>query len=241
MLRRSVDEGKMMTQAAAQAEHERDSETTTIYTAYELDFMLELRSTDNGRITREQMGLRRAPEEALDFVTAAVTSGLRARDKVQRSAEGQWLLGEEAQVIASTLTSADRWLALALSEGEAMRMAFVVVADQAVLMLTQDELDSFVISALPDPSHVPESVADVAAAFLAEGNQRTVSMRRTDISAPEEQTPMMFHAESDGSWRSGHMPLDDQGVLSVSPITAEQLAPSVRSLWEDGVSQAPAS
>src|SRR5690625_5637832 len=116
-------------------------------TAYEIDFMLNLRPTEAGAVTREQIGLRSAPEEAKEFVTAAVTSGLRARGKVTHSEDGQWLLGEEGQVVATTLTSADRWLGLALTEGEAMRLAFVIKANQAVLMLTQDELDSFVVSA----------------------------------------------------------------------------------------------
>src|SRR5699024_10323584 len=131
--------------------------------------------TNPGAVTREQIGLRSAPEEAKEFVTAAVTSGLRARGKVTHSEDGQWLLGEEGQVVATTLTSADRWLGLALTEGEAMRMAFVIKANQAVLMLTQDELDSFVVSALPDPAQVPTSVADVVTAFLDEGKERTVS------------------------------------------------------------------
>src|SRR5690625_7881791 len=94
-------------------------------------------------------------------------------------------------------------------------MAFVIKANQAVLMLTQDELDSFVVSALPDPTQVPASVADVVAAFLDEGTERTVSLRRTDVSAPQETAPLMFHAEADGSWRVGHLPLDDDGVVSV--------------------------
>ena len=64
-------------------------EQATIYTAYEIDFMLGLRDTENGRITREQVGLRSAPEAAREFVTAAVTSGLRARGKVERSEDGQ--------------------------------------------------------------------------------------------------------------------------------------------------------
>ncbi|MGO1286802.1 MAG: hypothetical protein ACTHUU_16955 [Brachybacterium sp.] len=34
----------------------------TIYTAYKIDFMLALRPTQNGAITREQVGLRRSPE-----------------------------------------------------------------------------------------------------------------------------------------------------------------------------------
>lgn len=214
-------------------------EQTTIYTAYEIDFMLNLRPTDAGAITREQVGLRSAPEEAHEFVTAAVTSGLRARGKVTHSEDGQWLLGEEGQVVATTLTSADRWLGLALTEGDAMRMAFVIKANQAVLMLTQDELDSFVVSALPDPDQVPASVADVVAAFLDEGDQRTVSLRRTDVSAPQDTTPLMFHAEADGSWRVGHLPLDDQGVLSVSEVDRSGVTTAVSALWEQGVSQAP--
>src|SRR5690625_7958426 len=84
--------------------------------------MLSLRPTEAGAVTREQIGLRSAPEEAKEFVTAAVTSGLRARGKVTHSEDGQWLLGEEGQVVATTLTSADRWLGLALTEGEAMRI-----------------------------------------------------------------------------------------------------------------------
>ena len=92
-----------------------DRPEVTIYTAYEIDFMLGLRDTENARITREQIGLRSAPEQAREFVTAAVTSGLRARGKVERSADGQWLLGEEGQVIAGALTSADRWLGIALA------------------------------------------------------------------------------------------------------------------------------
>ncbi|HLS74965.1 MAG TPA: hypothetical protein VK046_14445 [Actinomycetaceae bacterium] len=214
-------------------------EQTTIYTAYEIDFMLNLRPTEAGAVTREQIGLRSAPEEAKEFVTAAVTSGLRARGKVTRSEDGQWLLGEEGQVVATTLTSADRWLGLALTEGEAMRMAFVIKANQAVLMLTQDELDSFVVSALPDPAQVPASVADVVAAFLDEGTERTVSLRRTDVSAPQETAPLMFHAEPDGSWRVGHLPLDDDGVLSVSGIDRGGVAAAVSALWEEGTSQAP--
>lgn len=213
----------------------------TIYTAYEIDFMLALRPTQNGAITREQVGLRRAPEAAQEFITAAVTSGLRARGKVERSDDGQWLLGEEGQIVASALTSADRWLGLALAEGEAMRMAFVIKADDAVLMLTQDELDSFVVSALPDPAHVPASVADIVIAFLDEGTERTVSLRRKDISTPDDETPMMFHVEADGSWRSGHLPLDDDGILSVSDTSRDAIAEAVRQLWSDGASPAPAA
>jgi len=216
-------------------------EQPTIYTAYEIDFMLGLRDTENARITREQVGLRSAPEQAREFVTAAVTSGLRARGKVERSSDGQWLLGEEGQVVATALTSADRWLGIALAEGEAMRMAFVIKANDAILMLTQDELDSFVVSALPDADHVPASVSDIVLAFLEEGAARTVSLRRTGISAPQDAAPLMVHVEADGSWRLGHLPLDEEGVLSVSEVTAAQLPEVVRALWEDGASTAPTS
>ena len=216
-------------------------EQVTIYTAYEIDFMLGLRDTENGRITREQVGLRSAPEQAREFVTAAVTSGLRARGKVERSADGQWLLGEEGQVVAAALTAADRWLGIALAEGEAMRMAFVIKADDVILMLTQDELDSFLVSALPDAAHVPASVSDIVLAFLEEGHERTVSLRRTSLAAPEEPAPLMVHVEADGSWRLGHLPLDDRGVLTVSEVTAAQLPEVVRALWEDGTSAPPAA
>ena len=214
-------------------------EQVTIYTAYEIDFMLGLRDTDNGRITREQVGLRRSPEAAQEYVTAAVTSGLRARGKVERSADGQWLLGEEGQVVATALTAADRWLGIALNEGDAMRMAFVIKANEAIIMLTQDELDSFVVTALPGPEQVPASVADIVLAFLEEGNQRTVSLRRTDLSAPQDAVPLMFHVEADGGWKVGHLPLDEEGVLSVSDVTAEGVGETVLALWEDGASRAP--
>ena len=216
-------------------------EQVTIYTAYEIDFMLGLRDTENARITREQVGLRSAPEQAREFVTAAVTSGLRARGKVERSADGQWLLGEEGQVVAAALTAADRWLGIALAEGEAMRMAFVIKADDVILMLTQDELDSFLVSALPDAAHVPASVSDIVLAFLEEGHERTVSLRRTSLAAPEEPAPLMVHVEADGSWWLGHLPLDDRGVLTVSEVTAAQLPEVVRALWEDGTSAPPAA
>ena len=68
-------------------------EQATIYTAYEIDFMLGLLDNENGRITREQVGLRSAPVAARDFVTAAVTP-LRAQGKVSARRIGQWLLGE---------------------------------------------------------------------------------------------------------------------------------------------------
>lgn len=212
----------------------------TIYTAYEIDFMIGLRETDSGRITREQVGLRSAPDDAKEFVTAAVTSGLRARDKVERSADGQWLLGREGQVVATALTAADRWLSVALAEGDAMRMAFVIKAEQAVLMLTQDELDSFIVSALPDPAAVPASITDVAAAFLEGGAGRTVSLRRRDASDLDQQVPLMFHADAAGTWKSGHLPLDEEGILSVSDVTRAGILETVDLLWHHGISQAPA-
>ena len=216
-------------------------EQVTIYTAYEIDFMLGLRDTENGRITREQVGLRRAPEAAQEFVTAAVTSGLRARGKVERSEDGQWLLGEEGQVVASALTAADRWLGIALAEGEAMRMAFIIKAGEAILMLTQDELDSFVVTALPGSQEVPASVSDIVLAFLEGGNERTVSLRRTDISAPHDPVPLMFHVEADGSWRAGHLPLDAEGILGISDVDADGVRETTRALWADGISRSPAS
>ena len=216
-------------------------EQVTIYTAYEIDFMLGLRDTENGRITREQVGLRRAPESAQEFVTAAVTSGLRARGKVERSDDGQWLLGEEGQVVATALTAADRWLGIALAEGEAMRMAFIIKANEAIIMLTQDELDSFVVTALPSSDEVPASVTDIVLAFLEGGNERTVSLRRTDISAPNDPVPLMFHVEPDGSWKVGHLPLDDEGILGVSDVSADGVAAATRALWADGQSTAPSA
>ncbi|MEE1651553.1 hypothetical protein V1260_12250 [Brachybacterium sp. J144] len=230
-----------MSETSTTARHEQDQDPVVVYTAYEIDFMLGLRDTENGRITREQIGLRSAPEEAREFVTAAVSSGLRARGKVERSGEGQWALGEEGQIVATALTSADRWLGIALSEGPAMRMAFVVKADGAVLMLTQDELDSFQVTALPDPAVVPDSIADIVIAFLDDGAERTVSLRRTDLTDPSDQVPMMMHVEPSGAWRLGHLPLDEEGVLSVSDLPRDKVAAAVAALWDEGTSAAPAS
>ena len=103
-------------------------------------------------------------------------------------------------------------------------MAFVIKADDAVLMLTQDELDSFVVSALPDPEQVPTSVADIVLAFLDDGSERTVSLRRKDIATPEDVTPLDVHVEADGSWQSGHLPLDEEGILTVSDISRDAVA-----------------
>lgn len=158
---------------------------------------------------------------------------------MERSADGQWLLGEEGQVIATALTAADRWLGIALAEGEAMRMAFIIKANEAIIMLTQDELDSFVVTALPSSEQVPASVADIVLAFLEDGNERTVSLRRTDVAAPQDAVPLMFHVEADGSWKSGHLPLDEEGVLSVSDTDAAAVTEAARVLWEDGASTAP--
>lgn len=47
-----------MSQSTVGASAEDDP---TIYTAYELDFMLGLRPSEAGTITREQVGLRSAP------------------------------------------------------------------------------------------------------------------------------------------------------------------------------------
>lgn len=212
-----------------------------VYTAYEIDFMLGLRDTDSARVSREQIGLRSAPPEAREFVTTAVTSGLRARGKVERSGDGQWVLGGEGQMIAAVLTTADRWLGIALSEGEAMRMAFLVAAGEAVIMLTQDELDSFVVTSLDGSAEVPGAVGDIVLAFLEEGRDRTVSLRRTALGAAAEPVPMMFHVADDGTWRAGHLPMDAQGVLAVSEVTAAQVPALVTALWEQGASPAPSA
>lgn len=212
-----------------------------IYTAYEIDFMLGLRPTDAGAITREQVGLRSAPEAAEDYVTAAVTAGLRARGKVEQQADGRWQLGAEGQAIAQVLTGADRWLGLALAQGEAMRMAFIIRAADRVLLLTQDELDSFQVSAVLDPQHAPGTVATLSTAFLEGEHGRTVSLRRTDVSDPAQTVPLMMHVEADGDWKVAHLPLDENDVLTVSPIRKDQIAAVIARLWEDGVSEAPAA
>src|SRR5699024_8958246 len=172
-------------------------EQVTIYTAYEIDFMLGLRDTENGRITREQVGLRSAPESAEEFVTAAVTSGLRARGKVERSEDGQWLLGAEGQVIASALSAADRWLGLALADSEATRLAVATWATEATIVLTQDELGPVLVVAPGSPEPGPAAVAYVGLAFPEEGNQRTGSVPRRDSAAPTEPVSLMCHVEDD--------------------------------------------
>lgn len=222
------------TQTSNEAEYE-------IYTAYEIDFMLGLRPTDAGATTREQIGLRSAPAEAEDYVTAAVTAGLRARGKVEQSNDGSWQLGPEGQAIAQVLTGADRWLGLALAQGEAMRMAFFVRAADRVLLLTQDVLDSFQISAVLEPEHIAQTAASLSSAFLEGERGRTVSLRRTDVSDPATTTPLMFHVEEDGTWKVAHLPLDENDVLSVSPVREDQVSAVIGRLWEDGVSERPAA
>lgn len=226
-----------MTESATRS-HAEPQDEPTLYTAYELDFMLSLRDTDSARITRDQIGLRPAPEAAQEFVAAAVTAGLHARGKVELSDDGQWLLGGEAQVIASALTSADRWLGIALSQGDAMRMAFILQAGETILMLTQDELDTFQASALPDTDTVATSVAEISSSFLGQEAGRTVSLRRTDLSDPQTSVPLMFHTEQDGSWKVGHLPLDADGVLSVDGLASADVRTVVARLWADGVSAA---
>ncbi|MFC0675126.1 hypothetical protein [Brachybacterium hainanense] len=226
-----------MTEAAAPVAED----TQTIYTAYEIDFMLGLRSTESSRITREQISLRSAPEAAAEYVSAAVAAGLRARGKVEQAPDGQWLLGREGQIIAGTLTSADRWLGVALAQDGAMRMAFIVAAEESVLLLTQDELDTFQITALASREHVPDAVADISRAFLSQGAGTSVSMRRCDLADPATTVPLMLHAEADGRWQAGHEPVTDEDVLTVSEIQPAQVLGLVTRLWEDGVSAAPAS
>ena len=89
-----------------------------LYSTYELDVMLTLHDTEAGRASREQLGILGVPEEAEEFVTEAVMSGLRARDRLVHVG-GKWVLGEEAQAVAGVLASADRWLGIALARGEA--------------------------------------------------------------------------------------------------------------------------
>lgn len=210
----------------------------TVFSTYEIDFMLSLKDTSAGGVSREQLGIERPPRQAREHVTSAVTAGLLARDKVRRSRGGEWVLGEEAQVTAGTLTTADRWLSLALAHGDAMRVAFIVKSEDSVIMLTQDELDTLQVSSLPDPDEVARSVADIATSFLGQGTGRTVSLRRTGTEKTEEIT-MMFHVEDDGAWKLGHLPLDDDGVLTVSDVDRSQVLPVITKLWDDGDSVAP--
>lgn len=219
---------------------ETPTDTPTIYSAYEIDFMLSLRPTEAGETTRGQLGIHSAPPAAADHVRAAVASGLRARGKVELSEDGQWMLGEEAQIIAAALTAADRWLGMALTQGEAMRTAHVVTAGDAVLMLTQDELDTFLVSALEDRDQVPRTLADITRAFLDEGEGRAVSLRRVDAgSSKQELHRLMLHGDADGDLLLGHEPETAEGVLTVTPIDAQQLEGALTRLWADGISAAP--
>ncbi|MCL6423066.1 hypothetical protein Bequi_06645 [Brachybacterium sp. JHP9] len=208
-----------------------------LYSTYELDFMLSLRENDGSRASREQIGILGVPEEAEEFVREAVMAGLRARGRIHHDGS-EWVLGEEAQVIATVLSAADRWLGIALAQGDAMRGAFVVKANEAVLMLTQDELESFRIVSLGAPGTVGRNVADIAAAFLGQGPGRTVSLRCTDARDLATAVPMMLHVEDDGSWHVGHLPMTEEGTLSVSPTKPQDLQALIEGLWNDGVSAA---
>src|SRR5699024_6644697 len=106
------------------------------------------------------------------------------------------------------------------------------------IMLTQDELASFVVRAVRSPGQVPAAAADVVLAFPEEGNQRTVSLRRTDSAAPTDPVPVVFHGEGDGSWKRGHLPLGGAGGGSGSGVGAEGGGAAARALREDGVSSA---
>src|SRR5699024_12321573 len=55
---------------------------------------------------------------------------------------------------------------------------------------------------------------------------------------PTDPVALRVHGEEDGSWKSGRLPLDEEGVLSVSDVDAEGVAAAARALWQDGVSTA---
>lgn len=211
----------------------------TIFTSYEIDFMLSLSRTDAARITRKQIGIPGVPGfgAAADHVTAAVTAGLRARGKLVHR-EGEWVLGTEGERIAAVLNGADRWLGIALARGEAMRAAFVIRGEADVLMLTQDDLDSFQITSLGSSDQVPAAVARIATTFLRQGAGHTVNLRRTDADDDRGTTPLMLRVEEDGSWQSGHLPMTEDGMLSVSPVAADGIEEAVAELWERGDSSA---
>lgn len=212
-----------------------DAEVTlTLYTAHEIEFMLGLRSTPAASVTATLLGVPAVPEAAREAVQAAVTSGLHARGKVEHAPDGQWLLGEEAQLIAGALTEADRWLGFALAEGEAMRAAFVVRAGEAVIMVVQDELGTFAISAMEGSDDVPRAVAGIATAFLSESPGRTVSLHRTEVAAPERRVPLLLHTDPDGTWQAAHEPEAD-GALTVSPLDPGDIEAVVSRLWHDGI------
>jgi hypothetical protein len=209
----------------------------TIFTSYEIDYMLSLSTSRAAGISREQIGIPGVPGSgaAAEHVTAAVNAGLRARGKLVRRG-GEWVLGEEGERIAGVLTGADRWLGIALAQGEAMRAAFVVKADRDVLMLTQDDLDSFQITSLGTPDRVPAAVARVATTFLRQGAGHTVNLRRTDASDERGTAPLMLHVETDGTWQCGHLPMSEDGVLTVSPIAVTEVESTIADLWERGES-----
>ncbi|WP_058234903.1 hypothetical protein [Devriesea agamarum] len=205
------------------------------YSAFELDFMISLRETEAGVITRKQLGLIELPEDAADYVRSAVASGLFARRKVEGT-DGKWALNAEGQVIASTLTSADRWLGFALMQGDALHPAYAVKADESVLLLDHEELDTFSIRALTGPSVLPDALATIAYSFLSERGGRTVSLRRTDASNPEIQVQLMLHTDEDGTWKLGHEPVKDDGNLTITPMSPEDVPALLTAFWESGAS-----
>lgn len=215
----------------------------TIFTAYEIDDMLALSDTRSAEITRDQLGIPGIPGSgpATDHVTAAVNAGLRARGMLVRRG-GEWVLGPQGELVARTLTTADRWLGIALAQEAGMRAAFVVKAGESVLMLTQDDLDSFLVTSLSgadgrSAGDVPKAVARVATTFLSQGSGHTVSLRRTDIAGPDSTTPLMLHVEDDGSWQAGRLPFTEDGVLTASPIALTEVESAIAELWERGESR----
>lgn len=225
---------EQQTDARAQAQENRPA-----YTAYELDYFLRLDDSRAAAITREQMSLRSAPAEAAEYVEASVTASLFARQKLRRGQGDSWLLTEEAQVIASNLTRADRWLGLALATAEGMRLAFMLAAEDVVLLYTQDELDTFVVSAVQGRDAVPEAITRIARSFLSDDAGRTVSLRRTDASAAGTVAQVLLRVGPDGAWQIAHEPLDEKQELTVSDMSPEQVEAVVRRLWDEGVSAAP--
>lgn len=215
----------------------------TLYTAHEIAFMLGLRSTPAARVTGSLLGVPAVADEAREAVQAAVTSGLHARGKVEHAPDGQWLLGEEAQLIAGALTEADRWLGFALAEGEAMRAAFVVRAGQTVIMVVQDELGTFAVSAMEGSDDVPRAVGGIAVAFLSESPGRTVSLHRTEVTAPDRRVPLLLHTEPDGTWQVAHEGADGArepsaaaDALAVAPLDPGDVEATIARLWHEGVS-----
>lgn len=231
-----------MTQDQQAASATETPTAPTIFTAYEIDDMLTLSDTRSAEITRDQLGIPGVPGSgpATEHVTAAVNAGLRARGMLVRRG-GEWVLSPQGELVATTLTTADRWLGIALAQDAGMRAAFVVKAGSSVLMLTQDDLDSFQVTSLSgadgrSAGDVPKAVARVATTFLRRGAGHTVSLRRTDIADPDSTTPLMLHVEDDGSWQSGHLPFTEDGVLSASPIALTEVQFAIADLWERGES-----